>query len=148
MWLIKRNIKRKTESLLMAVKNNAVRTNHIKARIDRTQQNSNCRICRGRDETINHIINENSKLEQKEYKTRHDWVGEGIHRELCKKFKFDHTNKCYIHNPTWYIQTPLGFWHTNGSLNFGQSTKPYNNQQNEENFQNCGLSCSTVFSVP
>ena len=22
-----------------------------------------------------------------------------IHWELCKKFKFDHTNKCYIHNP-------------------------------------------------
>ena len=22
-----------------------------------------------------------------------------IHRELCKKFKFDHTNKWYMHNP-------------------------------------------------
>ena len=35
---------------------------------------------------------------QKEYRTRHDWVGKVIHRELCKKFKFDHTNKCYIQN--------------------------------------------------
>ena len=28
-----------------------------------------------------------------EYKTRHDWVGNVIHWEMCKKFKFDHTNQ-------------------------------------------------------
>ena len=26
------------------------------------------------------------------YKARHDWVGKVIHWEMCKKFKFDHTN--------------------------------------------------------
>ena len=31
----------------------------------------------------------------KEYETRHDKMGEGIHLESCKKLKFDHTNKCY-----------------------------------------------------
>ena len=36
---------------------------------------------------------------QKKYKTRHDWVGKVIHWELCKKFKFNHTNKWYRHNP-------------------------------------------------
>ena len=30
---------------------------------------------------------------------RHDWIGRVIHREMCKKFKFDHTNKWYMHNP-------------------------------------------------
>ena len=44
-------------------------------------------------------ISEYSKLAQKEYKTRHDWVGKVIHWEMCKKFKFDHTNKWYMHNP-------------------------------------------------
>ena len=34
-----------------------------------------------------------------EYKTRNDWVGNVILREMCKKFKFDHTNKWYMHNP-------------------------------------------------
>ena len=58
-----------------------------------------CRLCGDRDETINHIISECSKLAQKEYKTRHDWVGKVIHLELCKKFRFDHTNKWYMHNP-------------------------------------------------
>ena len=45
------------------------------------------------DETINHIISECSKLAQKKYKTRHDWV------DKVKKFKFDRMNKWYMHNP-------------------------------------------------
>ena len=52
------------------------------ARIDKTQQN---RLCGDRDETINHIISECSKLAKKEDKTRHDWVGKVIHWEMCKK---------------------------------------------------------------
>ena len=56
----------------MATQNSAIRTNHIKARIDKTQQNSKYRLCGDRDETINHIISECSKLAQKEYKARHD----------------------------------------------------------------------------
>ena len=57
-----------------------------------------CRLCIDRDETINHIIKECSKLVQKEYKTRHNLVGKVIQWEMCKKFKFDHTNKWYMHN--------------------------------------------------
>ena len=97
-WLRKGNLKRETESLLIAAQNNAI-TNHIKARIDKTQQNSKCRLCGGRDETINHIISKCNKLAQKEYKARHDWVSKVIHWEMCRKFQFDHTNKWYMHNP-------------------------------------------------
>ena len=69
-WLRKGNFKRETESLLIAAQDNAVRTNHIKARIDKTQQKQNrkYRLCGDRDETINHIISKCSKLVQKEYK--------------------------------------------------------------------------------
>ena len=83
----------------MAAQNSPIRTNYIKARRDKTQQNSKCTLCGDRDETINHIISESSKLAQKEYKTRHVWVCKVIHREMCKKSKFDHTNKWYMHNP-------------------------------------------------
>ena len=83
----------------MVTENNAIRTNHITARIDKTQQNSKCRVCGDRDETINHIISECRKLAKKEYKTRHDWVGKVINRELCKKLKFDYMNKWYKPNP-------------------------------------------------
>ena len=63
-----------------------------------TQQNSKYRLCDDRDETINPIISECSKLTQKEYKTRYDLVGKAIHWELCQKFKFGHSNKWYMHN--------------------------------------------------
>ncbi len=69
-WLRKGNFKREKESLLIAAQNNAVRTNHIKTRIDKLQQNSKRRLCSDRDETMNHMISECSKLAQKEYKRR------------------------------------------------------------------------------
>ena len=97
-WIKKGNFKRETESLLIAAQKNAMRSNQIKARIDKTQQNSKCRLNSDRDETMNHIISECSKLAQKEYKTRHDWVGKVIHWEMCKKLKLDFTNKWYMHN--------------------------------------------------
>ena len=68
------------------------------------QQNSKCRLCGDRDETINHIISECSKLAQKEYKARHDLVGKVIHWEMCMKIQFDHTNKWYMHNPAPVIE--------------------------------------------
>ena len=62
MWLRKGIFKRETECILIAAENNAIRTDHIKAAIDKTQQNSRCRLCGDRHKTINHIIKERCKL--------------------------------------------------------------------------------------
>ena len=86
MGLRKENLKRETKSLLIAAQNNAIRTNHVKARIDKMQQNPRCRLCGDSDETINHIISECCKLTQEKYKTRNEWVDKVIHLKLCKKF--------------------------------------------------------------
>ena len=43
-WLRKGNFERQTESLVIAAKNNAIRINHNRARIDKTQQNSKCKL--------------------------------------------------------------------------------------------------------
>ena len=59
----------------------------------KSQQNSKCWSCGDKDETINHIINECSKLAQNMYKTRHDWVG-----KVIKVIKFDHKKKWYMPN--------------------------------------------------
>ena len=64
-WLRKRSLKRKTEYLLKAAENNAIRTNYVKVKIDKTQQNSRCSLCGDRDETIINIISECSRLVQK-----------------------------------------------------------------------------------
>ena len=94
----KRNLRRKIESLLIVAQKNTIRTNHIKAKIYKTQQNGRCSLCSDRGLTINHIISEYSKLPQKASKTRHDWVGEVIHWKFCQKLRFDHTKKWYMYN--------------------------------------------------
>ena len=59
-----------------------IKTYYIKARIHKTQQN--CKFCGGGDETFNYMISERSKLTQKDYQTRQDWVSKMIPWELCK----------------------------------------------------------------
>ena len=49
-------------------------------------------------------MSECSKLAQKECKARHDWVDKVIHWEMCKKFKFYHTNKLYMPNPAHILE--------------------------------------------
>ena len=72
-WLIRGSLRRETEFPTIAAQNNAIRTNYIKARIDKTQQNSKCRLCGDRNEIISHIISECSKLAQKECKIGLVW---------------------------------------------------------------------------
>ena len=100
-WLRKGNLKKEIESIQIVAQINAIKTNHIKVRIDTTRQNRRCRLCRDMDKTINHIIRECSKFAQK---TRHDWVEKVIHWELCETLKLDHTNKCTTKKLSWRIR--------------------------------------------
>ena len=52
--------------------NRSVKTNPVKAKIDKSQGDSLCRMCRKVDEFIYHIVSGCSKLAQNEYKRRHD----------------------------------------------------------------------------
>ena len=92
-------LKRETEILIMTAQEQAIRSNVIKAKIDRSQTDSKCRMCGQVDETMNHITSELSKLAQKEYKKQHDWVGKRIHWEVCNKFDIVVTEKWYEHQP-------------------------------------------------
>ena len=59
--------------------------------------------------------------------------------ELSKKLKFHHS----MHTTqNISCRTPLGFWHTNGSRNLGQTPKSYDNQQKE------GACRIAAFAVP
>ena len=53
------NLQRETEFFLTATQNNAIYTYYVKTRIDKTQQNSRCRLCGDRDKTITHKISAN-----------------------------------------------------------------------------------------
>ena len=73
------HLKRHTRGLIMVAHSQSVRTNAIKATIDKSQEDSRCRLCKGTDETVNHLLSECPKLPQSKYKRRHDNVAMGIY---------------------------------------------------------------------
>ena len=64
-----------------------MKTNHIEVEINVTHQNRKCRLCGGNDEMTNHNKRMQQEIVQKEYKSRHDWVGKAIHWEHYKRLK-------------------------------------------------------------
>ena len=92
-------MKWETESLIVAAQNQSIRTNLVKAKIDKSQRDSLCRVSREADESIDQIVSGCSKLAQKEYKRRHDNLGKIVHWKLARKCNFEAADKWYEHEP-------------------------------------------------
>ena len=75
--------------------------------INNTQNNSKCRLCGDRGETVNHIVSENSKLAQKKCKCKNYWIGNVNHLELWKRQKLDNSAKWYMHKPESVLQNEM-----------------------------------------
>ena len=144
-WLRKGKFKREIESLLIAAQNNAIRTNHFKTRIDNTQQNSKCRLCVDRDETINHI-SECRKLAKNNIRLDMTGSARWSTRRNWKKFKFDHTNKCYMHNqaPVLENNTHRLLWDFDIHMGHRISARTPDliKINKKENLKNCRLCCT------
>ena len=98
-WLRNGDLKKETESFIVAAQNQSIRTNLVKAKIDKSQGDSLCRMCRKVDESIDHIVSGCSKLAQKECKRRHDNLGKIIYWKLARKCNFVAGDKWYEHEP-------------------------------------------------
>ena len=97
-WLQNGDFKKETESLIVAAQKQTIRTNLVKAKIDKSQENSLCRVCRKVDESIDHTVSGCSKLAH-EYKRRHDNLGKILHKKLARKRNFEAGDKWYEHEP-------------------------------------------------
>ena len=64
------NLKVEVRAMLFALQEQAVQTNYVKQKIDKTAQSQICRMCDGKSETISLTVRECEKLAQKEYKRR------------------------------------------------------------------------------
>ena len=96
-WLQNGDLKRETESLIVAAQNQSIRTNLVKEKIDKSQGDSLSRVCRKVDGRIDHIVSGCSKLAQKKCKRRHDNLGKIVHWKLHRKCKFEARDKWYEH---------------------------------------------------
>ena len=65
--------------------------------------------------------------------TKQEWVGKMINWELCKKLKFDYTDKSFMHNQESVpdnktLKFLWSFEMQAGSSNLGQTTRPSDSQ--------------------
>ena len=98
------DLKVQTEATICAAQEQALRTNYIKNKIDKTSENPLCRMCSEKGETVQHIICECKKLAQREYKRRHDTVAKLVHWKLCEMHNLERTEKWYEHCPKGVVE--------------------------------------------
>ena len=98
-WLQNGDLKRETESLIVAAQNESKRRNLVKGKIDKSEGDYLCGVCRKVDESIDHIVSACKKLAEKEYKRRHDNLGKIVHWKLARKCNFEAGDKWYEHEP-------------------------------------------------
>ena len=60
-------MKREKESQIVTAQNQSIRTNLVKAKLDKNQKNMLCRLCKKADESIDHVVSASNKIAQKEY---------------------------------------------------------------------------------
>ena len=92
-------MKAETEAMLRAAQEQAIRTNYVKQKIDKTAQSLLCRMCGKESKATSHIVSECEKLAQKEHKRRHDNVARIVHWKLCGKYNLKRSEKWYEHAP-------------------------------------------------
>ena len=83
-WQSKAYLKVEMEAML-CVTQQAIQTNYVKHKIDKTAQSPLFRMCDKKTETISHITSECEKLAQKEYQRRHNNVARIVHWKLFNK---------------------------------------------------------------
>ena len=96
-WLRDGELKKETEGLIMAAQIQSLRTNVVKAKIDKSTSDVTCRVCKQSEETVDHIVSGFSKFAQKEYKRRHDCVARALTGTYVE---------CMIYEPQKMVQTP------------------------------------------
>ena len=65
-WLQNGDLKREIERLIVVAQNQSIRTDLVKAKIDKSQGYSLCRVCRKVDKSEDHFVSGCNKLAQKE----------------------------------------------------------------------------------
>jgi hypothetical protein len=103
-WLKNGDMKKETEGFLLAAQDQALRTNTIKAKIDKTTDDSKCRLCKEKEETVDHLVSACSKIAQTDYKERHNKVASMLHWNLCKKYNIPAADKWWEHKVEKVLQ--------------------------------------------
>ena len=103
-WLQNGTLNRETERLIFDAQEQAIQTNVIKGKTDKSQEQTKCRICSRNDQTINHIVSECPKLAKRACKRRYDWIGRQIQQKIWGANGIHVKSKWYKHQPELVIE--------------------------------------------
>ena len=98
-WLQNGDLKRETESHIVAAQNQSIKTNLVKAKIDKSQEVSLCKVRRNADESIDHIVVVVVSLHRRSTREDNDNLGKIVHWKLVRKCNFEAGDKWYEHEP-------------------------------------------------
>ena len=112
-WLRKVDLKVEMEAMSYTMQEQAIQTNYVKHKIDKTTQLPLCRMYDKKNETISHLVSKCEKLAQKEYMRRHNNVARIVHWKLCGKCNLKRSEKWYEHAPEGVIENEevTIWWH-------------------------------------
>ncbi len=57
-------LNKETEGLILAAQDQALRTNAIKAKVDKTIASAKCRLCKEKDDIIDHLVSGCCKIDK------------------------------------------------------------------------------------
>ena len=103
-WLKNGYLKKETEGFIMAAQDQAIRTNAIKAKIDKTAIDRKCRLCKVKEATIEHQVSRCSKIELTVYKERHNKVASMLHWNLYRKYSLPTADRWWEHKVDKVLQ--------------------------------------------
>ena len=98
-WLKSGDIKGETESTIVTAQDQAISTNYFKYKILKEEIESNCRLCKQHEETVDHLTSGCPIVAKNEYLMRHDKVCSHLHYSICKALGIETTDKWYTHMP-------------------------------------------------
>lgn len=94
-WTKKGNLYPETEGTMFAIQDQVILTKYYKKHIMKTTNDDICRICKDKQETIDHILSSCSILAPKQYTERHNNVAKIIYQELGKLHELLEEHKPY-----------------------------------------------------
>ena len=103
-WLKKGLLKAETESNILAIQDQCIRTRNYEKHILKLDVEDRCRCCNGSSETVHHLLSACPVLANKEYLYRHDQVCKYVHWCVCKEAGLDVPEKWYEHQPQSVVE--------------------------------------------
>ena len=70
----------------------------------RSGNQNQCRLCKVKEETIDHLVSSCNKIAQTDYKERHDKVASMLHWNLCRKYNLPTADKWWEHKVDKVLQ--------------------------------------------